>query len=94
MLQRRFTHEEWRYPDLIVIDGGQAQINRAHKVLAGLNISIPIVSVVKDERHKPRDIMGDEALIKLHEGEILLVNNEAHRFALAYHRNRRDRVIK
>ncbi len=94
VLQRRFTHEEWRYPDLIVIDGGQAQINRAHKVLTGLSVSIPIVSVVKDERHKPRDIIGEEALIKLHEGEILLANNEAHRFALAYHRNRRDRVVK
>lgn len=94
VLQRRFTHEEWRYPDLLVIDGGQAQINRAKKVLAALDLTIPVVSVVKDERHKPRDIMGDEALIKLHEGEILLANNEAHRFALAYHRNRRDRVVK
>ncbi|MCE9628642.1 MAG: UvrB/UvrC motif-containing protein [Candidatus Vogelbacteria bacterium] len=94
VLQRRFTHQEWRYPDLIVVDGGQAQINRAKKVLAGLDVVIPVVSVVKDERHKPRDFMGDEMLIKKYESEILLANNEAHRFALAYHRNRRDRMVK
>jgi excinuclease ABC subunit C len=94
VLQRRFTHQEWRYPDLIVVDGGQAQINRAKKVLAGLGVVIPVVSVVKDDRHKPRDFMGDEMLIKKYESEILLANNEAHRFALAYHRNRRDRMVK
>jgi len=114
VLKRRFSHPEWEYPRLIVIDGGKAQKNRAEKVLRDFGIEIPVVSVVKDERHRPKDILGlktflknvsSEHLIKegvlgekkyaqKYEKEILLVNNEAHRFALKYHRELRSRSIK
>jgi excinuclease ABC subunit C len=92
ILLRRFTHKEWTYPDLIVIDGGQAQKEVAEKVLASLSLPIPCVSVVKNERHKPKNILGDKVHVDYHKKEILLVNSEAHRFAISYHKLLRDKV--
>jgi excinuclease ABC subunit C len=91
VLERRLAHKEWIYPDLIVIDGGVAQINATKKILSRLNLDIPIVSVVKDEKHKPKAILGDEKIIAKYKKEILLANSEAHRFAIAYHKNLRAR---
>jgi excinuclease ABC subunit C len=99
ILERRFAHIEWQKPDLIVVDGGIAQINVARKVMSRLNLDIIVVSVVKDERHRPKNILfspkpdlkGSQgsAFIKKYKQEILLVNNEAHRFAIAYHKKLR-----
>lgn len=91
VLERRFNHPEWSYPSLIVVDGGKAQINTATKVLKNLNLNIPIVSVLKDERHKPKDILGDKDYARKYEREILLVNSEAHRFAITYHKQMRNK---
>lgn len=91
VLERRLAHTEWTYPNLIVVDGGKAQINTAKKVLAKINLDIPVVSVLKDERHKPKDILGDKTLGLKYEREILLVNSEAHRFAIIYHKNMRNK---
>jgi excinuclease UvrABC nuclease subunit len=60
-------------------------------VLKRLGIKIPAVSVLKDERHKPKDILGDKEFVKKYKREILLANSEAHRFAIAYHKNLRNR---
>jgi len=89
IIERRLRHPEWRMPDLMVIDGGQGQLNLAEKVIAEQGAVMPIVSVVKDERHKPADILGNPELIAKHKKAILLANSEAHRFALAYHRKLR-----
>jgi excinuclease ABC subunit C len=89
IMERRLNHPEWHFPNLMVIDGGQGQINMAKKVLEDRDVHIPLVSVVKDERHKPADILGDPQIIENHKKEILLVNNEAHRFAITYHRKLR-----
>ena len=91
VLERRFAHTEWTYPDLIVVDGSVAQINVVKKILANSKLNIPIVSVVKDEHHKARAIMGDKAFGLKYKKEILLANSEAHRFAIAYHKNMRNR---
>lgn len=91
VLERRLAHTEWAYPSLIVVDGGVAQINVAKMALKQANIQIPAVSVLKDERHKPKDIMGDEAFAVKYKREILLANSEAHRFAIAYHKKMRDK---
>ncbi|HEV7702302.1 MAG TPA: GIY-YIG nuclease family protein [Candidatus Paceibacterota bacterium] len=91
VLERRLAHMEWAYPSLIVMDGGVAQINAAAKVLKQLKLKIPVVSVLKDEKHKPKAIMGDEDFATKYKREILLANSEAHRFAIAYHKNMRGR---
>jgi excinuclease ABC subunit C len=87
VLERRFTHEEWSFPQVIVVDGGKAQINIARKILESLSLKIPVVSVLKNEYHKPKAVMGDKNISSKYSNEILLANNEAHRFAIKYHRN-------
>jgi len=51
-------------------------------------MAIPVVGVVKDEKHRPRTISGDRELIKDKESDILLANAEAHRFAISFHRQK------
>ncbi|HEV7424623.1 MAG TPA: GIY-YIG nuclease family protein [Candidatus Paceibacterota bacterium] len=91
VLERRLAHKEWPYPHLIVIDGGIAQINAAKAILKKMDVRIEIVSVVKDQRHKAREIMGSLELAKKFKSGILLGNSEAHRFAIAYHKKMRSK---
>ncbi len=92
ILERRLVHSEWVLPRLIVVDGGKAQKNIAEKVLKRFGIIIPVVGVVKDERHRPKDIIGKRDITQMHEKDILLANNEAHRFAIAYHKQLRGKL--
>ncbi|PJE74273.1 MAG: hypothetical protein COV01_02130 [Candidatus Taylorbacteria bacterium CG10_big_fil_rev_8_21_14_0_10_41_48] len=89
ILIRRFSHPEWRSPDMIVVDGGVGQKNTAEKYINELKLSIPVVSVVKDDKHKAREILGSKKVVSKYEKEILLMNAEAHRFAITYHRKLR-----
>lgn len=104
VLDRRLAHPEWPMPRLIVLDGGKGQLNAARAVLKKAGVEIPTVAVVKDEHHRPREVIGLPAMPahagqagdSIHrtarERDILLANREAHRFALAYHRKRRRQV--
>ncbi len=91
ILERRFNHEEWGIPDVIVIDGGQAQLNVGQQVLKELGKNIPVVSVLKDERHRPKDILGNKQIVEKYKEQILLSNSEAHRFAITFHREKRGK---
>jgi excinuclease ABC subunit C len=91
ILERRLAHKEWTYPDLMVVDGGVAQMHTGMLVLKKSGIKIPVVSVVKDKRHKPKEIMGDKNIWIKYKQAILLANSEAHRFAIAYHKNMRNK---
>ena len=92
ILSRRLGHAEWPLPRLIVVDGGTAQMNVAKAVLAELGMAIPVVGVVKDAKHRPRELRGlrqltadpGQTLAK----DILLANAEAHRYAIAFHRKK------
>ncbi len=103
ILSRRFNHIEWQMPNLIVVDGGRAQVNTAEKVLVETGLIIPVVGVIKDEHHRAREIIGINTkgyplgiqratLCIPDESTILLANSEAHRFAIAYHRNLRGKL--
>ncbi len=93
VLSRRLGHPEWPLPRLVVVDGGVAQRNAARAVLRAYGYDIAIVGVVKDEHHRPREILGDHAFRHRFEREILLANSEAHRFALAFHRRLRRKNL-
>ena len=93
VLERRFKHGEWETPDLIAVDGGLAQRNTALKVILKNKLSIPVVSVVKDKYHKPKDLEGDSLFVKKYRKEILLGNAEAHRFAVSFHRKLRQKIF-
>lgn len=94
VLERRLAHTEWTYPHLIVADGGTAQKNTLELVLKQHGIRIPVVAVTKDERHKPKALLGLQSLITQHEKEIVLANSEAHRFSLRLHRKDRGKNFK
>lgn len=86
VLERRFSHPEWRFPQLVVIDGGVTHLKVARQVLVRLGIPAELVAVVKDERHRPKQILGKRTTAELHKRDILRANAEAHRFSIGRHR--------
>jgi excinuclease ABC subunit C len=92
VLSRRLNHPEWPLPQIIVVDGSTAQKNAAEAVLREYGHVIPVVAVVKDERHKPIRLIGQKHLLELHQQSILHANAESHRFSIAYHRLKRDKI--
>lgn len=93
LLERRLAHPEWQYPTIIVVDGSTAQKNRAEHVLRKHGVHIPVVAVVKDEFHRPKRILAPSSLKMKYETDILLANAEAHRFSIAYHKNKRRKAF-
>lgn len=93
MLERRLKHVEWRFPNIIAVDGGIAQKNIAEKIFAEMKLNIAVVAVTKDERHRPKTIQGREEYVEKYKKDILLANSEAHRFAIKYHREKRSKTF-
>lgn len=91
ILERRLGHNEWKFPNLIVVDGGKAQKRAMEDTLKKFNQKIPVVSVVKDERHRAREILGDKKWLK-YEREIILGNAESHRYAIGFHKQLRNKI--
>lgn len=89
ILERRFNHSEWSTPACIVVDGSTAQVNVANRVLLERGLKIPVVAVVKNEKHKPKGLLGREDIIKKYKKEIILANAESHRFAINFHKKKR-----
>lgn len=94
ILERRLKHDEWSLPQIIAVDGSTAQKRAAESVLTKAKKVITVVAVVKDERHKPINLIGPKKDIELHKNAILLANAEAHRFAIAYHKLKRSKNYK
>lgn len=85
------------FPDLIMMDGGRGQVNIAEGVMAGLGLDIPVCGMVKDDYHRTRGLFfhNVEMPIDTHsEGFKLItrVQDEAHRFAIEYHRSLRSKA--
>lgn len=85
-----------RFPDLILMDGGKGQVTMAKQALAECGLSIPVCGMVKDDFHRTRALYyeGEELEIDTHsEGFKLItrIQDEAHRFAITYHRNLRSK---
>jgi excinuclease ABC subunit C len=104
VLFRRFRHAEWPKPDLILLDGGKGHLNMAEKVLRELNLEIPLIAVAKGPSRKNVKIQmtNDKSISKSkfqkNMQEILKdknliqsIMNEAHRFAISYHKKLRKK---
>jgi excinuclease ABC subunit C len=91
VLSRRLDHQEWPLPRVFVVDGGKGQMNAAKRILKEAGLEVPLVGVVKNEFHKPKGLIGDARAIRAYENDILLANAEAHRFAIQWHRKRRQK---
>ena len=85
--------EESYKPDLIVMDGGMLQINACKEILESLNLHIPIIGLVKDDKHRTNHIMNEnlEILDVDKDSKLFLfltrIQEEVHRYAISYHRN-------
>ena len=85
-----------RFPDLIMMDGGRGQVNIALAVLEKLGLSIPVCGMVKDDNHRTRGLYYQNVEIPIdHHSEgfrlITRIQDEAHRFAIEYHRSLRSK---
>jgi excinuclease ABC subunit C len=101
-LRRRFAHatphdpdEAWKLPDLLVIDGGRGQVNAAVEILRELNLKIPVVGLAKGfDRKQDVLVYGEktpelERVATRYKKILQHARDEAHRFAVGYHRKRR-----
>ena len=85
-----------RFPDLIMMDGGKGQVNIALRVLAELQLSIPVCGMVKDDNHRTRGLYYNNVEIPIDRNSegfqlITRIQDEAHRFAIEYHRSLRSK---
>ncbi len=88
VLTRRFAREGWPLPQVILVDGGRGQVNAARKVLRDKGLTVPVVGIAKGPERKRNDFIG-----RVPEGvsgkTLIKVRDEAHRFAIAYHKKLR-----
>ena len=85
-----------RFPDLILMDGGKGQVNICKQVCEELSINIPVCGMVKDDNHRTRGLYLDEVEIEMERNSeafklITRVQDEAHRFAIEYHKSLREK---
>lgn len=102
---RRFEHSKREdddkfavLPDLILIDGGHGHVNAILEVLKDMKVDIPVCGMVKDDKHKTRGLiyMGGEVGLPITSRAfklIVRIQEEAHRFAITYHRVLRDKAV-
>lgn len=95
VLNRRLKHKDWPFPGLIIVDGGKGQVSRALKALKDNNLNIPLIGLAKREETiiipfiKNSNLIFIEVLLPKNSAAIHLlqrVRDEAHRFAVNYHR--------
>lgn len=101
VLRRRFSHAEdadtdrWPRPDLILIDGGVGQLNAARRALDAYGITVPLIGIAKGFDRKQDELVYDKSdhelgrLVQAFKPLLQHVRDEAHRFAVGYHRRRR-----
>ncbi len=102
-IRRRFSHdndeEGWEYPDLILVDGGENQVNRVRSVITEMGINIPIFGMIKDEHHKTRTLTDGENEISLITRQdafvfIYKIQEEVHRYSLSLMDAKRRNAVK
>lgn len=83
-------------PDLIIVDGGKAQINAAEEVLNSLNLDIPVCGLIKSEHHKTSSLLYNERIYDIDKTSNLFhmlerLQDEVHNYTISYHKNIRSK---
>ncbi len=91
VLRRRLKHFEWSYPNIFLVDGGKPQVNAAKEVLAEFSIEIPVLGIAKGPDRKKNDFIGIVPN-DIDKNTLIRVRDEAHRFAISYHRKLRGKI--
>lgn len=103
VLTRRFSHQNDDefpcLPDLILMDGGENQVNVAQEVLGSFGLNIPVFGMVKDQKHKTRAITADGGEITISATRkvftlVSAIQEEVHRFAISYHHAKHQKNAK
>ncbi len=86
-----------KFPDLLLMDGGRGQVNIAKQVLDELGIDIPVCGMVKDDNHRTRGLYFNNLELPIDRNSegfklITRIQDEAHRFAITYHRSLRSKA--
>lgn len=87
-----------KMPDLILIDGGKGQTGIAEEVIYNYGLNIPVCGMIKDDKHTTRGLIYQNKEIEFKKTDkvyrlIYRIQEEAHRFAIEYHRNLRDKTL-
>ncbi|KGG80684.1 excinuclease ABC subunit C [Caloranaerobacter azorensis H53214] len=86
------------FPDLVMVDGGKGQVNAAKKAIMQFNLNIPVCGLIKDDFHRTRGIIYENKEINISKNSncfklITRIQDEAHRFAISYHRSLRNKKL-
>ncbi len=97
IIRRRLRHPD--LPDLILMDGGKGQVSVAKKVIADEGLSIPVLGMYKDSKHKTLGLTTESQTVELSKHSLIYrfisgVQEEVHRFAISYHRSLRDKNMQ
>lgn len=96
ILDRRLTHNEWSLPDLIIMDGGKGQVSSAYRIVKQKKLNIPVIGLAKKFEtivtSDLKEIRISNSSPALH--LLMRIRDEAHRFALSYHKKLRSEFIK
>ena len=95
VIGRRLNHNEWPFPDLIIVDGGKGQVSSILKILKRKSLKIALIGIAKREE---TIVASDFTEIKLPKNSkalhlVMRIRDEAHRFAITYHRNLRSKSL-
>jgi excinuclease ABC subunit C len=95
MIERRLKHKEWPSPSLIVVDGGKGQVSSVKEVLEKEGIKIPLIGLAKREEIIITSDLKEVRLPKSSKALhiIMRIRDEAHRFAITYHKKLRSKFI-
>ncbi len=97
VITRRLNHVEWPLPTVFLIDGGRPQVNKVLGVLSTKKVVVPVVGIAKGPERKRNDfILGNKdpefiLWIEAHKQLLIQARDEAHRFAITFHRQRRGK---
>ncbi len=95
VVSRRLNHKEWPFPDLLIVDGGKGQVSTVKRLLNQREINIPLIGLAKREETIVTSALREISLPKdsksLH--LIMRIRDEAHRFAITYHRKLRSKAF-
>ncbi|MBU6500923.1 MAG: excinuclease ABC subunit UvrC [Patescibacteria group bacterium] len=89
VLRRRF-HNNWTLPNIVLVDGGLGQVNAAKSVLKEFGLKLPLLGIAKGPERKRNDIIGFIPR-GIEKNTLIKVRDEAHRFAVSYHKHLRGR---
>ena len=95
----RLMNEKQKLPDLILVDGGQNQINVTLKALKDAKADVPVFGLVKNDKHQTRGLMDDKGNIYPIENKSIFflltrMQDEVHRFAISFHKEKRNKAMK